>query len=199
MSKNKFALIITLILITIIISIVIVMNSKDREKSIDDALNIETNSNYRIIHEESTDIGSIVFGISTDNSKEYLSTAFVNKNLFGYKELYSGVSSIDELETRNFTAQYFPAIKQTSLPIYFGLILNNEIEAVSVKQSNSSELKEAKIIEADNKRIWLVYMNGFKGSEFEVLGFGSDGTYICSLKDTTPWNVEQKPLKSPYE
>ena len=175
------------------------INSNGREKSIEAALNIETTSNSEIIYEEPTDKGSIIFGISTENSKEYLFTAFVNKNLFGYKDLYSGVSSIDGSDTRDLTVQYFPAIKQTSLPIYFGVILNNEIETVSVKQVNSSEVKMAKIIEAGDTRIWLVYMNGFEGSEFEIDGYSRNGTCIYSLKDTTPWEVEQKPIKSPYE
>ena len=70
---------------------------------------------------------------------------------------------------------------------------------VRVKQLNSSEIKEAKIIEVDNKRIWLVYMNGFKGNEFQVFGYDSDGNSIYYLDDTIPWNVEQKSFKSPYE
>ncbi|MDV4149976.1 hypothetical protein R0131_03920 [Clostridium sp. AL.422] len=162
-------------------------------------MNINATSNFKIIHEESTDKGSIVFGISSNNSKEYLGTAFVNKNLFGYRELYSGTSSIDGFEKRDLTAQYFPAIKQTSLPIYFGVILNDKIKTVSVKQSSSSEMKDAKIIEAGDKRIWLVYMSGFKGTEFEVLGYDNDGSYIYSFEDTITWNVEEKPLTSPYK
>lgn len=174
------------------------INGNGRENSVGEALKIDTTSNYTIIHEEPTDKGSIIFGISSDNSKEYLSTAFVNKNLFGYKDMYSGVSSIDGLEVRDLTTQYFPAIKKTSLPIYFGIILNDEIRQVSVRQSNGSEVKEAKIIESGDKRIWLVYMSGFEGSEFEVLGYSNDGSCIYSFKDTIPWNVEQKPIKSPY-
>ena len=176
-----------------------IIGSNNRERSIEKALNIDETSNFKIIHEEPTNKGSIIFIISTNNSEGYLSTAFVSKNLFGYRELYSGSSSFDGFAERELTAQYFPAIKQTSLPIYFGLILNNEIEVVRVKQLNSSEIKEAKMIEVDNKRIWLVYMNGFKGNEFQVVGYGSDGDSIYYLNDTIPWNVEQKPFKSPYE
>lgn len=191
--KNKFVLIIISAIVAIISLIFIVINGTGRESSIEETLNIAT-SNYRIIHEERTDEGSIIFGISSDESKEYLGTSFVNKNLFGYKEMYSGVSSIDGFEVRDLTTQYFPAIKHTSLPIYFGIILNDEVKKVSVKQSNSSEMKEAKIIEAGDKRIWFVYMNGFEGNKFEVLGYSSDGSCIYSFEDTIPWNVEQKPL-----
>ncbi len=152
-----------------------------------------------IIHEEPTNKGSIVFSIASNDTNEYLSTAFVNKNLFGYRDLYSGTSSIDGFSKRDLTAQYFPDIKDSSLPIYFGVILNDEIKAVNVKESKSSEMKEAKIIEAGDKRIWLVYMSGFVGNEFEVLGYSSDGECIYTYEDTIPWKVEQKPGKSPYK
>ncbi|MDU5106396.1 hypothetical protein [Clostridium sp.] len=197
--KNNNKLITTLIIAGIIILIFIIINSKGRKGTIEEALNINEASNLKIIHEEITDKGSIVFCISTNNSKEYLSTAFVNKNLFGYRELYSGTSSIDGIYKRDLTAQYFPAIKESPLPIYFGVILNDEIKEVNVKDSNSSEVKEAKIIEAGDKRIWLMYMDGFKGNEFEVLGYSGDGDYIYSFEDTFPWRVEEKPLKSPYK
>ena len=156
--KNKYKLIITLIISAILISIFIIINSLGRDGKIEEALNIDETSNLKIIHEEQTDKGSIIFCISSNDSKEYLSTAFVNKNLFGYRDLYSGTSSIDGFETRDLTTQYFPAIKGTSLPIYFGVILNDEIKAVNVKESNSSEMKEVKIIEAGDKRIlfWVV-------------------------------------------
>ncbi|WP_291709424.1 hypothetical protein [Clostridium sp.] len=162
-------------------------------------MNIDETSSIQIIHEELTDKGSIVFGISSNNSKEYLSTVFLSKNLFGYKVLYSGTSSIDRIEKRDLTAQYFPAIKGSSLPIYFGVIFNDEIKSVNVKESNSPEMKEAKIIEAGGKRIWLVYMSGFKGNEFKVLGYDGNGDYIYVFEDTFPWKVEQKPGKSPYK
>ena len=181
------------------IIIFVLVNSNVRRNSIEEALNIDKSSNFKIIHEEITDKGSIVFGIGSNSSKEYLGTAFLNKNLFGYRELYSGTSAIDGFQERDLTTQYFPAIKQTSLPIYFGVIFNDEIKKITVKQNNSSEMKEAKIIKAGDKRIWLMYMNGFKGNEFEVLGYDNDGTNIYSFEDTTTWNVEQKPLASPYK
>lgn len=175
------------------------INCNGRKRTVQEALGIGTYNNFRIIHEESTDKGIIAFSINTDTTENYLFTAFISKNLFGYKDLYSGVSSIDGVGKRDLTAQYFPAIKKTSLPIYFGVILNDNIDEVSVKQSNSSKMENAKIIDAGNTRIWLVYMNMFKGTEFEIVGYSSDGTEIYKFTDTIPWNAEQKPLKSPYE
>ena len=197
--KKKIIVISSLIIVLLVFVISIVINSNGRKNSIEQALGIETYNNLKIIHEEPTDKGSIVFISNTDNSNEYLSTAFVSKNIFGYKYLYSGVSSLEGLDRIDLTAQYFPAIKKTSLPIYFGVILNDKIEKVSVKQTNSSEIKDAKIIETDDYRIWLVYMNGFKGTKLEILGYSNDGTEIYKFEDTIPENTEQIPLKSPYE
>ena len=197
--SKKYKLISTLIIFAILISVFIMFNNKGREGTIEEALNISETNNIKIIHEEPTNKGSIIFAISSNNSNEYLGTAFLNKNLFGYKDLYSGTSSIDGIDKRDLTAQYFPAIKESPLPIYFGVILNDEIKAVNVKENNSSEMKEAKIIEAGDKRIWLVYMDGFKGNEFEVLGYSDNGDNIYNFEDTLLWNVEEEPLKSPYQ
>lgn len=197
--KKKIIIINTVIIAVLVILISIAINSNGRKNSVKQALGIETNNNLRIIHEEPTDKGSIVFISNTDNSNKYLSTAFVSKNIFGYKDLYSGVSSLEGLDRVDLTANYFPAIEKTSLPIYFGVILNDKIEKVNVKQTNSSEIKDAKIIETDDYRIWLVYMNGFKGKKFDILGYTNDGTEVYKFEDTIPWNAEQNPLKSPYE
>lgn len=197
--KKKYKLITTLIIFAIVILVFIMFNSKGREGTIEEALNISETNNIKIIHEEPTNKGSIIFAISLNNSNEYLGTAFLNKNLFGYRDLYSGTSSIDGIDKRDLTAQYFPAIKESPLPIYFGVILNDKIKSVNVKEGNSSEIKEAKIIEAGDKRIWLVYMDGFKGNEFEVLGYSDNGDNIYNFEDTLSWNVEEKPFKSPYK
>lgn len=193
--KKKIIIISTLIIALLVILISILINSNGRKDSVKQALGIEANTNLKIIHEEPTDKGSIVFISNTDNSNKYLATAFVNKNIFGYKHLYSGVSSLEGLDRIDLTAKYFPAIEKTSLPIYFGVILNDKIEKVSVKRNNSSEIKDAKIIETDDYRIWLVYMDGFKGTKFDILGYSNDGTELYKFEDTIPQNAEQKPLK----
>lgn len=197
--KKKIIIICTLIIAVLVIVIGIVIHSSGRKNSVKQALGIESNSNLKIIHEEPTAQGSIVFMSNTDNSNKYLSTAFVSENIFGYKDLYSGVSSLEGLDRIDLTAQYFPAIKKTSLPIYFGVILNDKIEKVSVKRNNNSEIKDAKIIETDDYRIWLVYMNGFQGTKFDILGYSNDGSEHYKFEDTIPENAVQKPLKSPYE
>ena len=196
--KKKIIIISTVIIAVLVILISIAINSNGRKNSVKQALGIETNNDLKIIHEEPTDKGSIVFISNTDNSDKYLSTAFVSKNIFGYKNLYSGVSSLKGLDRIDLTAQYFPAIKKTSLPIYFGVILNDKIEKVSVKQKNSSEIKDAKIIDTDDYRIWLVYMNGFTGTKFEILGYTNAGTKLYEFEDIIPENAEQKPLNT-YE
>lgn len=197
--KKKIIIISTLIIAVLVIFTSIIISSNGRKNSVKQALGIEANTNLKIIHEEPTDKGSIVFISNTDNSNKYLATAFVNKNIFGYKHLYSGVSSLEGLDRIDLTAQYFPAIKKTSLPIYFGVILNDKVEKVRVKRNNSTEIKDAKIIETDAYRIWLVYMNGFKGTKFDILGYSNDGTELYKFEDTIPQNAKQKPLKSPYE
>lgn len=194
--KKKIGLISLIILITIIF---IVINSRGRSRTIEEALGIGIYNNGKIIHEEKTDKGSIVFRIIEGENKKGLFTAFLNKNIFGYKDLYSGVASIEDNYPRELTNHYFPTIKDTDLPIYFGLIINDEITDVSVKQVDTSELKKAKIIDTKSEKIWLVYMEGFKGQNFEIIGYDKEGKEIYKLEETTSWRVEQEPMESPYK
>lgn len=41
----------------------------------------------------------------------------------------------------------------------------------------------AKIINAKDKRIWLIYMNKFQGSDFEIIGLSADGKELTRIKD----------------
>lgn len=185
-------------LIVIVILIFSIISSSGRSKSIEGALNLQNNS-FQIIHEEKTDKGVIVFGMSFSEGKKGFFTSFLNKNIFGYKDFYSGGLVIEDNYPRDLTNNYFPAIKRTSLPIYFGLVINEEITKITVNEVGSDEVKEAKIIEDSGERIWLVYMKGFKGKEFEISGYNKNGEEVYKLKDETTWEVEKEPMKSPYK
>ncbi|WP_268873152.1 hypothetical protein [Clostridium nigeriense] len=42
-------------------------------------------------------------------------------------------------------------------------------------------------------------MEGFKGTDFEIVGYNNSEKEIYKIQDIIPWNVEQKAQKSPYE
>ena len=79
------------------------------------------------------------------------------------------------------------------------LIGDHDIEAVKVVEKKRKIEKEAKIIDADGERIWLVYMDGFQGSDFDIVALSGEGKEISRVSDDiSPLYAEQKASKG-YE
>lgn len=106
-----------------------------------------------------------------------MSAAFIKKDISGYKTLYDGVGEDISIVLKKFdmTHSYFPAVRGTALPIYFGIIGDPNINQVKIIEEKRSIEEQAKIIDAGGRRIWLVYMNKFEGSDFKIVGLSNDG------------------------
>jgi len=179
--------------------VILVINFSTGVKSAEEAIKRSSSKPFSIIHEEKTNRGSIVFYETL--GEDSLSTAFVRKSLGRYKVIYDGVQGDISLVAKKFglSNMYFPTIEKTSLPIYFGLIGNSEIDQVKIMEKGRNIEGQAKIIEAEGKKIWLVYMNMFQGSDFDIVGLSSDGKEIVKIDgDTAPYYADQKPFKSTY-
>ena len=127
---------------------------------------------------------------------------FVRKTISGYKTVYSGVEGDISMVANKFGVSYtyFPNIEKTSLPIYFGIIGNPDISQVKIVEKKRNIEVQAKIINGNGKRIWLVYMNKFQGSDFDIIGFSADGKELTKIDgDISPYYAEQKPFKSTYQ
>lgn len=185
----------------IVICLIIAMKFIKGINTIEEALGIPSKNSTKIIAEDRTREGSVIFAYSKE--KDTLYTSFIRKSLFGYENLYSGVAAdiTEASEKLKLSYDYFPSIKQSSLPIYFGVIGDDEIKEVKVKESENKEgWKSAKIIEAEGKRIWVIYMEGFKGSKFDIVGVSESGKEIVNITDNiSPLKAEDKPIKSPYK
>lgn len=191
--KKKVGLV---ILLLVIISLFVVVKFNSGGKTIEESITTPGSKPISIIHEERTDKGSIVF--YNHLGEDSLSTAFVRKNIGGYKTVYSGVHGSIKSFTNKFgmSHQYFPNIEQTSLPIYFGVIGNPDISQVKIMEKKRNIEGQAKIINAKDVRIWLVYMNEFQGSEFDIIGLSADGEELTKIDgDISPYYAEQKPFQ----
>lgn len=180
--------------------VILVINLSTGVKSAEEAIKLSSSKPISIIHEEKTNRGSIVFYETLGEDSLY--TAFVRKSLGRYKVVYDGVQGDISLVAKKFglSNMYFPTIEKTSLPIYFGLIGNSEIDQVKIMEKGRNIEGQAKIIEAEGKKIWLVYMNRFQGSDFDIVGLSSDGKEIVKIDgDISPYYADQKPFKSTYQ
>lgn len=112
--------------------------------------------------------------------------------------MYSGVQGDVKLILEKFgmSHTYFPSIEKIRLPIYFGLIGNPDISEIRIVEKKRGVVRQAKIIESKDARIWLVYMNGLEGSDFDITGYSKDGKELVKIDgNIAPFYVEQKPLK----
>lgn len=76
------------------------------------------------------------------------------------------------------------------LNIYFGVIGNEDIENVKVQDAkNCNVYKEAKIIDTGEIRIWLVYMEGLKGSQFDVVRLSKDEKELTRVSEVVVYSI----------
>lgn len=189
--KKKMILILSVL---IVVSLLIVRFS-DGVKTIEEAINPGGSQQIKIIHIEKNDKGSIVFSYTLENDGLY--TAVVRKGIGGYKTVYSGYEGDIKRSSETFgiTNSYYPGIKKTELPIYFGVIGDPNINEVKVVEKKRNIEGYAQIINAEDIRLWLIYMGEFEGSEFDIIGLTAEGEQLVKKDDNVaPYYAEQKPF-----
>lgn len=191
--KKKIILILSILIIT---SIYLAVKFNDAQKTVEEAININGTNKIEIIHQEKNDKGIIVFIYTPENDGLY--TAVVRKVIGGYKTAYSGYEGDIKFVAERFglTYSYFPNIKKTALPIYFGVIGDPDITEVKIIEKKRNIQEKAKIINADDTRIWLMYMDKFEGSDFDIIGLSSDARELIRIDGNIyPHYADQKPFK----
>ncbi|MBM7868660.1 hypothetical protein JOC70_000129 [Clostridium pascui] len=188
--------VIFIVLVLMIVPLFLAIKFNTGAKTIEEAISPPGTKPISIIHEEKNDKGSIVFSYISDGNGLY--TAVVRKGIGGYKTAYSGVQMDIKLVSSKFGIShiYFPNVEKTALPIYFGVIGNPDISEVKVIERKRNIEDKAKIINAYGTRIWLVYMDKFQGSDFDIIGLSSDGKELIKIDSNIyPYYAEQKPFK----
>jgi hypothetical protein len=191
---KKKVILIALVLLIVSLSFVIKLIGGSR--TIEEAINTSVSNKVSIIHEEKHGKRSIVFSYVSGGNGLY--TAVVRKDVMGYKTVYSGVQGDIKLGSEKFgiSHAYFPNIEKIGLPIYFGVIGKPEINEIRIVEKKREIERKAKIIESKGSRIWLVYMNGIEGSDFDITGYSKEGNELIKINGSiSPYYVEQKPLK----
>lgn len=194
--KKKVILIVSVL---IIVSLFLVIKFNGGERTVEEAINTSSLKPISIIHEEKNDKGTIVFSYTSSGNGLY--TAVLKKGIRGYKTIYSSVQGDIKFvsDKLGMSHTYFPNIENTALPIYFGLIGNSDISKVKIIEKKRNIESQAKIINANGTRIWLVYMNKFEGADFDIIGLSAEGKELTKIDgDIFPYYAEQKPFKG-YE
>ncbi|OPA73590.1 hypothetical protein BVG16_27660 [Paenibacillus selenitireducens] len=190
MKKTVYLIVVILLLFSFFI-----VKYNSGAKTIQEALSISHPERIVILHEEKTKDGILVF---YQISKNDFSAAVVKKRFGNYRVMYSGAQGEIHLtlDRFGFTYMFFPAIKNTSFPIYFGLIRNPEITQIKIVEKKRNMEEKAKIIEGTDARIWLLDMKKFEGSEFQIIALSEDNKEIAKRDDNISLQVaDQNPIQ----
>lgn len=195
---KKKVILIFFVPILVIISAICILNFRSAARDINQAVNRPGSVPVNIIYEQKVSKGSMAFCITSDGNSKGLVTAAVKKNIFGYRVIYSGIqgdikTTIDKV---GLTDSYFPSINKLAAPMFYGIIGNPEIKKVKIIEKKRNIEAEAEIIEASGYRLWLINMEKFQGSKFDIIGLTADDKEVSHRQDNiSPWTVEQKPFK----
>lgn len=193
---KKKVILISFVPIIVVISVFCILNFRSAARDINQAVNRPGSVPVNIIYEQKGSNGSMVFCITKDGKG--LFTAAVKKNIFGYRGTYSGAegdikTTIDKV---GLTESYFPSINKLTSPTFYGIIGNPEIKKVKIIEKKRNTEAEAEIIDASGYRLWLINMEKFQGSQFDIIGLSDDDKEISRRHhNISPWTVEQKPFK----
>lgn len=145
-------------------------------KSIEEALDIPTQSIYEIIHVE--DLDGSFFVVS--KSGDYLHTALVDELLGRYKTVYSGVhGDMDQVaEVFGVTDHYFPGIKYVSNPILYGVIDDSEVSKLELYNSESKTGEEIEVLEKDALKLWVKTLDNTDDIKYVLKAYNEEGEKI---------------------
>lgn len=185
--KKMLSILVAFLVLLLFSFLVIRYNSGP--KTIKEALSISHPEQINIIHEETTKHGSAVFYHKSSDTG--FSAAVLKKKFGNYKVIYSAAQG-DINETLNrfgFTYMFFPSIKETSPPMYYGLIQNPDIAQIKIIEQKRGIDGRAKIIEGIDSRLWLMDMSAFEGSEFQIIALSKDDKEITKRNDNLSLQV----------
>ncbi|MCL2320996.1 MAG: hypothetical protein FWC47_02690 [Oscillospiraceae bacterium] len=182
MKKKK--IIIVLVIIILFLSSFFIIKYSSWSNTLNDALSKSHPNNLNIIYKEITKEGLIVF-YQQFNGKD-LSIAFVKNELSRYKVSYSGTQGdIDTMLNKfGFTFMFFPHKNGVFFPVYLGIISNPEIVQIKVSDKNGKIIKDAKINNLKNYRVWTLDMSDFKETEVYITAYSDNKTEIIKIEDT---------------
>ncbi|GGM18577.1 hypothetical protein GCM10011351_00450 [Paraliobacillus quinghaiensis] len=188
-----------IILLVSIVSVFVVFKVNAGARTVEEAIHTFDPGPKDIIYQEKNDQGTIVF--YSHLHQDDLVVAVVSKKLTGHEVVYNGLQVDIEKVTSEFalTLSYLPAIEDTALPLFFGLVSDSDITKIEVTEEAGDKKRQAEIITVDDMKIWLMYMKGFEGSKFEIVGLSDNGEEVVKIdEDISPYQADQKPFKSDY-
>lgn len=156
---------------------------REKEKTIEEAVEKSGRDIVKVIHEERLKDGVVVFFYKGINGgrDHTMAAGYVKKTFGGWEWVYGGEHSEPG---QSITAQYFPYTRDASLetpfPLAFGEITNPKIVKIRLQTENWKGQKEARIVEDETTKIWYVFLSRSEGYVTKVIGYSESGEIIDS-------------------
>lgn len=169
-------------IIPIVIMLIIVYPMiKNTEKELDIYLDEFLRTTDDIIKIDYSDGGAYVF---KNFSEEANVCFFIKKSYFGWTYDYDvHAGSLGPLiEQSGFSITYLPKDRHVDDPVYFGKILDEEINRITFKNTKTNLLKDASITIIDNSKLWTVYVNDIEMDQFIISTYSKDNVLISEVE-----------------
>ena len=175
--------------LTVLFGIIIVLNSSifisnPTGSSVVDAIQKSGRNVTKVVYTEEVKGGVVVFfKKSIGNGGESIASGYVKKTLWGWEWNYGGEHT--DSASEGFSVQYFPSTKGTPFPLIFGEIKDQQIKHINVSETDSANVKEAKIVGKGTDLIWFAFLDKSEGPNFIITGISDEGKTLYSKNINT--------------
>lgn len=175
---RKMILLIGIILIAIVIIPTINNTNENLKEYLDDYF--ETTDD--ILRIDYSDNGAYVF---KNTSKDVNRCFFFRKSFFGWQYDYDVYASVKVLSKQSgFSLTKLNNENHVDRPVYFGKILDEEIDTIVFKNINNDEVNNATITSKDNIQLWTMYLDDIENEEYIISSFSKNNKLISKVEMT---------------
>jgi len=112
---------------------------------------------------------------------------FIKKSFWGWKYDHDvNASSLGPLvEQSGFTITSLPKERNVDYPVYFGKILDEEIEKITFRNISTDEIKDVSVTMFDSIKLWTFYIDDLEKDQFIISSYSKSNELISKVEINT--------------
>lgn len=137
-------------------------------------------STQDIIAIEYTDEGAYIFKNFSEN---YNICFYMKKSYFGWKYDYDVHSNVAFLKKQSgFSLSQLPKKRHVKKTVYFGKVIDEEINRITFKNIQTQKVKNASINSINNIRFWTMYVDSLKKEDYIISSYSNNDKLISQVE-----------------
>lgn len=154
--------------------------TQNSEKSLRHLLEDSSYPTEDIILIDYTKDGAYIYNdFSEDNNICF----YMRKSYLGWKYDYDVHSNVSTLKNQSgFSLSALPKKKHVKKPVYFGKVIDEEINKITFKNMKTQKTENATIREIENIKIWTKYVDNLRKDGYIVSSYDKNGELISQLE-----------------